>query len=193
MLDVAAHFNTFYLSRYLLDGKFPQRPRPQMTVLKTKDGKYIVLQPSERHFWENLCRAIGRPDLYPVRRASWEVRARAYAEIAEIFRTRTRDEWFELLRPVDTCVAPLLETNEVPGDPQIQHRKLVQELEHPRLGKVRQAGFPLKLSETPATFRGFAPRLGEHTEAVLRELGYAQEEVQALVRKGAVKAAPPLK
>lgn len=194
MMDTAVHFITMFLSSHLRSGRTFQRPQDNLIILETKDHKYLVLMPSEKHFWENLCQAIGRPDFAPLtlRPADMALRRKMYAEIREIIKTRTRDQWFELLRTADTCASPLLEIHEVADDPQIQHRKMVQELQHPRVGKVRQVGFPVKLSDTPASFRSFAPRLGEQTEAILAELGYSADEVRSFVTKGVVKVAPPL-
>ena len=194
MLDTAMHFVAMFMTAHLRTGRTFPRPQDNLIILETRDHKYLVLMPSEKHFWENFCKGIGRPGFAPLtlRPADVALRRRMYAEIREIIKTRTRDEWFELLRKADTCASPLLEIDEVPDNPQIRHRKLVQEIEHPRQGKVRQIGFPVKLSDTPASFRSFAPRLGEHSAALLTELGYSADEIQALVTNGVVKMEPPL-
>ena len=82
---------------------------------------------------------------------------------------------------------PVNTIDEVYADPQVLQRKMLQRIPHPGLsvGEVRLAGLPVKLSETPATARRHPPRLGEHTDEILLELGYASDEVDALVASGA--------
>jgi len=75
---------------------------------------------------------------------------------------------------------------EVFSDPQVVHRKMVIELEHPKLGKVKQVGILPKLSETPGQFRRFAPVHGEHTDEILGGLGFSAEEIGKLRKEGTV-------
>ena len=70
--------------------------------------------------------------------------------------------------------------DEVFNDPQVLHRQMVQEVEHPTLGKVKQPGIAIKLSETPGKVRSLAPIFGEHTEELLRELGYTKPQIGEL-------------
>jgi crotonobetainyl-CoA:carnitine CoA-transferase CaiB-like acyl-CoA transferase len=72
------------------------------------------------------------------------------------------------------------------SDPQVLAQEMVLETEHPGHGRVRMTGFPVKLSATPAQLRRPAPRLGEHTDAVLRELGYAPEQIATLRGAGII-------
>lgn len=189
MLDSAMHFITAYSGFYFRDGIVPKRGRPNLTVLRTKDGKYIATANREPHFWENFCRAIGAPELIAARTPGpfgGEPTPEAVERVRAIIATKTRDEWFAILREADTCVAPVLEIDEVFEDPQVRHRQMVLELDHPTEGRVRQIGFPLKLSETPATFRHFAPERGRDTVALLRELGYSDDEIAELERQRVV-------
>ncbi len=71
-------------------------------------------------------------------------------------------------------------------DPQILHRKMVIELDHPNLGKVKQVGILPKLSDTPGQFRRFAPVHGEHTDEILNALGFSGEEIEKLRKEGTV-------
>jgi len=71
-------------------------------------------------------------------------------------------------------------------DPQVLHRQMVIEVEHPTLGKVKQVGIAPKLSDTPGKVRSLSPLLGEHTEEILLRLGYAQEEIESLRQEGVV-------
>jgi len=159
---------------------------PHYGVYQTKDGKYISLGALEPWFYENLCRALGREDFIPdhwTGGEKWEEIASAFRQI---FLTKTRDEWVEILRQIDTCAAPVYSLDEAFSDPQVLHRNMVVEIEHPTLGKVKQVGISIKLSETPGAIRSIAPRQGEHTEEILLDLGYAKEEIEELRKAGAI-------
>jgi formyl-CoA transferase/CoA:oxalate CoA-transferase len=103
-----------------------------------------------------------------------------------VFKTKTRDEWFQYLSQADICVAPVYTLDEVFQDPHVQARQMVVEMEHPSLGKVRQVGIGAKLSETPGSVRSLSPRRGQHTDDVLRDLGYSPQQIEELRAQRAV-------
>ena len=187
-LDSSMTFMAINLTQHLVFGPLP-RVRDQQLIQhawETKDGKYIVAIPLESHFWERFCHALGLDELIPYHYATGKKYEEVVSAIRERFLTKTRDEWFEIMKKADTCVGPVLSQEEVFNDPQILHRNLIMELDHPTQGKVKQLGFPIKLSETPAQFRNFAPLLGQQTDDILKELGYTVAEVKALRKAGAV-------
>ena len=160
---------------------------PYYAVYETRDGKLLTIGCTEPWLWENFCKAIGRPDFVRFARTPDQfVRAanaeeiRAREEIETIIRTRTRDEWWNLLAKADVCVGKVYDPEEMVRDPQVQARHMVVEVEHPVHGTVREFGVPIKLSDTPGTVRAGAPHGGEHTDAVLRELGMSEDEIRAL-------------
>jgi crotonobetainyl-CoA:carnitine CoA-transferase CaiB-like acyl-CoA transferase len=189
MTDSVLPFLSVSLLRYFRDGFIPKRgwPSPTINIWQTKDGKYITTGLVEPHFWERFCRAIGREDLIPFHHAKGEKLHEVYGIIRETILTKTRDEWFQIMKEADTCVSPVLELDEVVNDPQLQHREMFPEFEHPALGKVRQLGMPVKLSETPANFRNFSPILGQHTDEILRSLGYSDQQIEDFRKAGVVK------
>jgi crotonobetainyl-CoA:carnitine CoA-transferase CaiB-like acyl-CoA transferase len=159
---------------------------PWYGVYETKDGKYISIGALEPWFWENLCRALDQEDLIPHQWAGEPKWEEMTSRFQEVFLTKTRDEWVELLRQTDTCVAPVYSLDEVFSDPHVRHRNMLLEIDHSTSGKVRQVGISIKLSETPGAVRSLPPSRGEHTDAILLALGYSKEEVATLREKQAV-------
>ncbi len=181
MMDGCVSFLPFALQPYLVDGEKQDIKKntlaggtPAYQIFECKDGKYITIGALEPKFYLALCQAIKREDLL---KAGLTENARE--EFAKTFLTKTRDEWYEILKQVDTCVAPMNEIWEVEDDPQVQARKMIIEVETPH-GKMKQIGFPIKMSETPATYRFAAPQVNEHTLEILKELGYSEEEYKEL-------------
>jgi CoA:oxalate CoA-transferase len=81
----------------------------------------------------------------------------------------------------------MLTLDEVPNDPQVLARKMIVELDTPEGGKVKQVGISVKLSDTPGTIRSLAPRLGQHTDEILADLGYEQEQIERWREEGSIK------
>jgi len=179
---------------FFSDGLAPRRgggflggSYPYYAIYETRDGKLLTIGCTEPWLWENFCRAIDRPEFARfarrpdqfVRSANAEEEA-ARREIEAIIRTRDRDEWYELLAGADVCVGKVYDVEEVVRDPQITHRQMIVEVEHPRHGKIKQFGVALKLSDTPGDVRRAAPQRGEHTADVLTALGMSAAEIRAL-------------
>jgi crotonobetainyl-CoA:carnitine CoA-transferase CaiB-like acyl-CoA transferase len=200
-MDGALSLMTFFTTDYFLGNVVPKRGEtalhgayPYYGIYETKDGKYITIGCLELHFWENLCRLLGREDYVPYHFAPEHLlhkpEGKKWDEISswlrETFLTKTRDEWFELLCQEDIPVGKVYTLDEVFSDPQVVHRQMIVEAEHPTLGKVRQVGIAPRLSDTPGKVRSLSPLLGEHSEEVLSELGYSQKEIESLRREGVV-------
>jgi len=167
--------------RFGLNGLFPF-----YNVYETKDGQYLSVGALEPKFWKELCQALDRPDLADKQLASGKEREALLAELRGIFRSKSRQEWLEIFARVDVCCEPVLTLEEAFAHPQVQHRQMITEVEHPDGGTTRQLGAPFKLSETPATVRTAAPQLGEHTEEIVQELGYTEAQARELSKAGAV-------
>jgi alpha-methylacyl-CoA racemase len=139
----------------------------------------------EPRFFANLCRVMGREDFIPFQNnpaMHGEIRAHFAAQ----FRTKTRDEWFALLRETDVCVAPVYRLDEALADAHHRHRDMVVRVAHPQFGAIPMVGVGPKLSETPGSVRTLPPRPGEHTEAVLTALGYRPDRIASLRERGIV-------
>lgn len=165
---------------YLLNGG-----APHYNVYETADGGWISLGSLEPWFWENLCRAVGRDDFIP-HEFNQEMYPQIFTAFREIFKTKTRAEWFALLSETDICAAPVYALDEALQDPHNRAREMVIEVEHPHFGPVKQVGIPSKFSETPGSVRSTAPLPGQHTDAVLSELGYDAARIDDLRARGVV-------
>ena len=161
---------------------------PFYNVYRTADGKYFSIAAIEPWFWENLCRSIGREDLIPHQRAGDEKRAEIAATLEGVFLTKTRDEWFEVLKDANISVGKVYDLEEALSDPQAVERGMVVELDAPGVpsGRVTQPGIPFHLSETPGKVRHPGSVTGQHTAEVLAELGYTPIQIDGLLARGVV-------
>jgi crotonobetainyl-CoA:carnitine CoA-transferase CaiB-like acyl-CoA transferase len=155
-------------------------------VYQTKDGKYISIGAFEPWFYANLCQLLGRDDFIEHQFAEGEKREEISRYFKQTFLTKSRDEWLEILRQKDTCVAPVYSIAELVSDPQLISRGMIKEIPHPVLGSVKQVGSMLKLSESPFQARNWSTRFGQHTEEILKELGYNGARIKALRKVGAI-------
>lgn len=109
------------------------------------------------------------------------------ATLAPIFRAHSSAEWLARLEAGGVPAGPVLDVNAMHRDPQALAREMVVEVDHPRVGRMKTLGLPVKFSETPGRVHGPAPLLGEHSRAILAEAGYAPAEIDALIARGVVR------
>jgi crotonobetainyl-CoA:carnitine CoA-transferase CaiB-like acyl-CoA transferase len=192
MTDGVVSMLALYLSGYFQNNCSPDEQdrisvgsKPFYNLYKTKDDKLISIGCSEPFFFINLCKTLGCEKFIPYQ-TDLEKSDDIKEFFTKTFTTRTRDEWFELLSGSDIAVAKVNGLEELANDPQIMHRDMIIEIEHPREGKVRQAGISIKLSKTPGSFRKFSPRSGEDSLDILLNLGYGQEEIRKFSEDGIV-------
>ena len=150
---------------------------------ETKDGLCLSVGALEPKFWTSFCRLIDREDLIDVQVDATED-GKLKEEIAKIFKGKTLDEWLALLEGHDTCIEKINTVAEAMEDPQMLHREMVVEIDHPTEGRVKTMGIPIKLSETPGSVdRLPAPAYGMHTSEVLQGLGLSDEEIDKLAEE----------
>ena len=158
-------------------------------VYPCADGKYIALGLLEAKFWKIFCELAGHAEWIERHLVMGEDAENLRKEIAALFRTKTRDEWMVATKNLDICLTPVLDISEVEKDPQLQARQMIYEQAHPVCGKIKGIGIPLKFSATPAQPSGPSPALGEDTKSILEEIGYNQEAIETLRKKGVILVA----
>lgn len=158
----------------------------------TQDG-YINIGAANQNNWERMCRAVGRDDLLDDTRFASNpermVNIQSLTPIMEeTFRTQTTAHWVNVLERAGVPCGPIYNIEQVYADPHVQSRDMAVELQHPKAGGIRNIGVAVKLSDTPGSVRTPAPLLGQHTDDVLTEFGYADAEIAALRQSGALGA-----
>jgi crotonobetainyl-CoA:carnitine CoA-transferase CaiB-like acyl-CoA transferase len=153
--------------------------------VRTKDG-WLTMLPYSADNWCAFFEAVGHPECIeefsvrdPVQRA--KNIDRIYRKMGEIAVTRTTREWEELLLRIDVPHTAFARLTEVADQPHLKAVGLFVDLEHPTEGRIRQARPATKFSDSPANIHRLPPRLGEHTEAVLKEAGYSATDIASLV------------
>ncbi len=142
-------------------------------------------------FWHKLCAALGCPELAddprfrsnPLR---IENRAQLIPILSRIFAGKSAAEWLRVLEAEGIPCSPIRTHAQLCADPYMETSKMLVEIEHPSAGRIRVTGIPVKLAATPGSIRLPPPRLGEHTDEVLGEIGVAAQEIAALRRAGVV-------
>jgi alpha-methylacyl-CoA racemase len=191
MFDGAFSWLSMVIARFFCEKQVPQRGDLELAggilcyfPYKTKDGGWVSLGALEPKFWHNWCDGVGRPEL---KEKQFEhPSSESGKKVAAVFRRRTRDEWTAFAAEHDCCLEPVLDLEEALAHEQTIARHLVIELDQPGMGPVRQAGFPIKLSRTPARIDSPAPALGEQTDEVLNAIGYDAARIESLRNKGVV-------
>ena len=158
-------------------------------AFRTRDG-YLNVAVGSEAIWRRFCEAVV-PDLsedprFATNRDRVARREELVGRLARIFERRPTREWTEVLEAAGVPNGPILTIAETLAQEQVRHRQMVLEVEHPTVGKIRQTGTPVKLSETPGGIRRAPPTLGQHTDAILRELGYSAREIEEFRRDGVV-------
>ena len=187
---------TFQAGRYFATGNAPGlagNRHPSIAPYETfsaSDGFVNVACGTER-MWQAFCRALGLADLLDDPRFTKNSdRVGNREPLAERIEARMQEltvaEVVATLEAVEVPCGPVSTLADVFADPQTQHLELQRPVQHPKAGEISVTGFPWRLSETPAEVRLPPPLLGEHTDSVLRELGYSDAEVAALHEEGAV-------
>ncbi|CAN5269057.1 CoA transferase [soil metagenome] len=143
---------------------------------KTKDG-FVGLMPYNNRQWDDFFALAGREKVVSSdpRFATYETRTKhigeLYGMVEEISVQRTTQEWLDVLKPLSIPVVKMNRLDDLPEDPHLKATGFFQPYDHPDIGRYKSMKPPLKFSKTPANIRRHPPHLGEHTDAIIAELG----------------------
>jgi formyl-CoA transferase len=172
-------------SNYLISGNLPRRyGNAHANIVpyqsfQASDGWFVIAVGNDRQF-ESLCNFIDKPELssdprFAKNSARVQNRDELIPLLKPVFETKTVHEWLSLIGDEFPC-GPINNLNQVFSMPQVEAREMLIHMKHPTIGDLPLVGSPLKFSDTPVEYRLPPPRLGEHTEQVLKELlGYFSE------------------
>ncbi|MCS7233158.1 MAG: CoA transferase [Synergistetes bacterium] len=198
MVDGLVYILENAIVRYTLAGEIPTplgTAHPTITPFQAFEAadEWIVIPVGNDSLWAKFCNAIGRPDLIDDPRFKTNpLRTKNRSELIPILQEEIRkkkaSDWFKIFDEYGVPYSPVNTIDKVASDPVISYRKMIVEVEQPKIGRIRIVGSPFRLSETPGEVRMRAPQLGEHTEEVLKEvLGLKEEDLLVLKEKGVIK------
>jgi len=196
LLQAAVRLMDHQAARYLMTGENPKQNGNNHPlfgasgVYRAKDGEFMIQAAGETMF-RRLLEAVGAPHLlqderFGTREARFEHRAEFHAELEELLAQRTAAEWVALLTEAGVPSGPINNVQQCFEDEQTQTLPLSATVESRVLGKMAVLGHGVNLERTPPSIRSAAPEAGEHTDAILAELGYSAEDVAQLRAEGAV-------
>lgn len=167
---------------------------PLRNYFRCKDDKWIIgTHHPEQKYWPLLCEAtqqtalLGDPRFSDITKMG-EHRRELIEIFDKVFATRTRSEWLAILRGRGLMFGPIQRTQDVLADPQALANHYLFDFEHPSLGRIKIPGYPAHFSALSARTRSLGPNLGENTDLVMERLGYSQQEVEELKKKGIVRS-----
>lgn len=157
---------------------------------RTSDNRIVMLAATEHKFWDTFCRAIGREDLARLKNESapsdWGFYEGLKPELQKVFAQRSLEEWMSLAITEGIPIGPTNRVRELQDDPQLEAREILLTSEHPNAGPFTYVGTPVMVQDQPYSIRLHSPEMGEHTDAILKELGHSQSEIEKWRSDGVV-------
>ena len=189
MLDASFALNSIHAADYLVNNNEASFQSNDLNggsfynYYKTKEGKYFSVGSLEPKFFKQLCEAIGRTDLYSLDYLTPEAQDKIHQALTKAFESKTFEECNTLFANIDACVEPVLSLSEAIESQQLQHRKMVVNVPKSGKGTERQAGSPLKFSNSNPIYKHTAPTRGQNTRSVLKEIGYDEGLIEDLIEQ----------
>ncbi|MFC0274394.1 CaiB/BaiF CoA transferase family protein [Metabacillus herbersteinensis] len=194
---------TWEAAAYFANGTIPEpsgwrhRVSAPYQAIQAKDS-FMMVGCANQRTWEKFCEhVLAKPEWLNDERFQTNSLRHQHVEelekeIEEITITMDASYWINKCEQAGVPAGPINNFAEAVNNEHYLEREMIQELEHPLLGKMKTIGSPTKFSETKAEIKTAAPLLGEHTEEVLSKLGYSTENIQSFIEKGAVKQYSPV-
>jgi len=196
LLEGQVAWHTYLATGYLAAGKAPRKlgsAHPSIApyqALSCKDGHFIVAVGNDA-LWQKFCQTLGLEQLgSDPKWTNNPARATGRDELIALIEAqlvnRTVAELVECCEAVGVPAGPIYGLEQVYTDPQVLAREMVVEVDHPTVGPFKMTGIPYKLSETPGKIKTPPPLLGQHTDEVLKSIGYSEDQITAMRRSGAI-------
>jgi len=190
LLDSQVAQLTYRAGAYLTSGEIPQPVGSGHPVIvpyqafKAKDV-YINIAVGNDQLWQRFCKAVGLEKVmgdpkFATNAKRVENREEIVKIISDLIATRNGEEWLKIITDAGVPCGPIYTIDKIFSDPQVLHRQMLKELDHPKAGKIKVTGIPVKLSDTPGEVKTAPPLLGQHTQEILSELGYNNRDVEKL-------------
>jgi crotonobetainyl-CoA:carnitine CoA-transferase CaiB-like acyl-CoA transferase len=165
---------------------------PDRRPYATKDGYVCALIYNDKQ-WKGFLQAIGKPEIFSRPEfATHEARSRnydqAYAMVAEELKQRTTAEWVAAFERADIPAQRMNSLDDIVADPHLAAIGYLRAVEHPSEGTIKSLAVPSEWSESVPEYRRHAPRLGEHTREILKEIGFTKKKIEELISTGAAKS-----
>ncbi len=185
MTDASLQFLSLYGGIYSASEKTPEPGNdilsgklPNYNIYQTKEGRYVALGALEDMFFQTFLRAIGKENLTKEMPLVEENLPKLKSILADYFLGKTFVDLEPIFMNEDACLSPVLSLEEVSKDAHWRERKMVFETKHPKYGDILQFGSPFHFSETPFSYRMHPPEHGEHSDEILKSLGYSETEIE---------------
>ena len=198
LVESQLNWLSYLAGAYFTTGVPPQKTGNQHPTItpyqpfKAGDGKWIVVAAGSERLWRKFCQVIGADEglvshpLFATNALRNVNRDQLTPILDGYLAARPAREWVELMNAAEIPSGPLYAVDEALNDPHIQARRMIVQMEHPSVGPFKSLAFPALFSGTPMSYRIAPPRLGEHTDQVLAELGYDAAAIARLHAEGVV-------
>lgn len=195
MLDGTISWLTYQSGRYFASGEVPKpmgSGHPLIVpyqAFKTKDI-YINIAVGNDSLWRKFCETIGLniadDPKFSTNAKRVENKEELIKILNEILSKKTGKEWLEILNKAGIPCGPIYKLNDIFSDPHVLSRGMVSEIEHPKAGKIKLTGVPIKFKNSPGKIRLHPPLLGENNFEILEEIGYKKEEIEKFREEGVI-------
>ncbi|HEY3363662.1 MAG TPA: CoA transferase [Symbiobacteriaceae bacterium] len=185
LLEAQLAWHTYLSVGYLNAGIVPRRlgtAHPSVVpyqAVRAQDDYFIIAVGTDAQY-AKMCEVIGLPELaarYPTNKDRVDGRVELLAALEARFATQSAAHWVAMIEAAGVPTGPIYTMDKVYNDPQVLAREMVTEVQHPTIGSFKMTGSPFKLSDTPVRIESHPPLLGEHTDEVLRSLGFDEAEI----------------